>query len=83
MLPASSFEQVSGFEMFDDGAPNVSEQSRVWIGGVQGQRSLLAIYRIDCRGAMGIAAGVGARRPEPRSLRCLRARTRRPTFPPG
>jgi hypothetical protein len=38
---------------------------------------------MPCRGAMGIAAGVGARRPEPRSLRCLRARTRRPTFLPG
>src|SRR5664280_3263369 len=36
-----------------------------------------------CRGAMGIAAGVGAHRPERRSLRCLRARTRQPTLPPG
>src|SRR5450759_5714337 len=36
-----------------------------------------------CRGAMGIAGGVGAHRPEPRSLRCFRARRRRPTFPPG
>src|ERR1019366_10453356 len=32
---------------------------------------------------MGIAAGVGAHRPAPRPLRCLRARTRRPTLPPG
>ena len=36
-----------------------------------------------CRGAMGIAAGVDALRPASRALRCLRARTRRPTFPPG
>src|ERR1019366_3264944 len=36
-----------------------------------------------CRGAMGIAAGVGAHRPERRSLRCLRARTHQPTLPPG
>ena len=32
---------------------------------------------------MGIAAGVGAHRPAPRRLRCLRERTRRPTFSPG
>src|SRR5665811_1348397 len=36
-----------------------------------------------CKGAMGIAAGVGAHRPAPRPLRCLRARTHRPTLPPG
>src|ERR1019366_3502014 len=36
-----------------------------------------------CRDAMGIAAGVGARRPAAPSLRFLRARTRRPTLPPG
>jgi hypothetical protein len=36
-----------------------------------------------CRGAMGIAAGVGAHRPVFRALRCIRARTRRPTFAPG
>ena len=38
---------------------------------------------LECRGAMGIAAGAGVHRPAPRPLRCLRARTRRPTFPPG
>jgi hypothetical protein len=36
-----------------------------------------------CRGAMGIAADAGAHRPAPRPPRYLRARTRRPTLPPG
>src|ERR1039457_1744877 len=36
-----------------------------------------------CRGAMGIAIPAGARRPAPRSLRCLRACTGRPWLLPG
>jgi hypothetical protein len=37
----------------------------------------------NCRGAMGIAVGVGAHRPTPRPPRCLGASTHRPTFSPG
>jgi hypothetical protein len=36
-----------------------------------------------CRAATGIAARAGAHRPPQHPPRCLRARTRRPTFPPG
>jgi hypothetical protein len=46
---------------------------------VRAASSFLLLYR----GAMGIAVAVDAHRPASRPLRCLRARTRRPTLSPG